>query len=501
MPFDPFAPPTQAATRPTGDDLAAMVLDWAQSADAVDDVELMEVLARTSGAAPERTASLRANAAYLRRDPEATLRALAEIGAHEVAPEGPQSMDGVLALGARSCRGDVAAFSALVAVGPHVPPALRVRFLYVLAIAAESVGQAGMADEAWRSVVVDHGVRTTFTMSRAAAGSVAGRSRTNAPEAVGTVMGWANALRAMSPRPVQDAATTRLTIDHLLGRGDDAGAALLAAAVRRTSPAAASLDELAARTRPAISMAGRVVPWVCGAAGAVLGMALKSPVALLLGIGAGRLARRFVRLVPSMSETDEKVWSSIEGLRFDERRGATGSSLTEVRAWPTLGLLVGLTVGVLVGIGLDGAVAGREVGTGVHAILWLVPIVGGSVLGLGAGLRLTRHRDASKVRRREADEDVARLAGAQVCRCWESDALVGPFALAYGSAHLGGARVPVSDLLPTGRPGVLLQCPVSGIRWLATTTASHGSDLLLRASAPAPADDAAGAPKGLGGYI
>ncbi|WP_146844151.1 hypothetical protein [Cellulomonas terrae] len=480
------------------DDRRQLVMAWAGAADNADELDLATRLIEESGLPAQETASRRAGIAFLRGDAAGAMAILTDVGRADVPAGGPQHLDHVVALGARAVGGDHASFARLVAVGAAIPGAYRSMYLYVLAVTGDRLGQVGVADEAWRALAVDHGVHTPLVLSRFLAGWVAGRDTQDGNRAAVRVIEAAESLRATSPRPWEDASTTKRTADALVQRGDTAGAAMLVAAVVRTSPPQPRLAELGERIRPAASKAAVVVPFLVAAvatlAAGVLG--------LLAGVVLIRLVRRSWRIIPSMSLVDERAWFGLDRLQFDARKQRTTDGTTQVRGLVVLLVLVGLIAGSVAAAGLSG-LGSDYWPTAPDAIavgLWLVPLVALPVLGGVLGVRAVRLLDARAILRRDADEDRARLAGATSCRCWESSGLTGPFAAAYASVHLRPSPDPGLSTPPAGRTTVTLECPLSGVRWLSTTTESGISALLLRGT-PRVASDAPTGWTGSGGYL
>lgn len=490
-----FAP--ERTTLPPDSDRSQLVASWAAAADLADELQLAAGLVDESGLPAAETCSRRAGIAYLSGHPDVALAILAEQGRADVPADGPLHGDHVLALGARAGVGDDAAFARLVGVGGIVPPSHRPWFLYVLAVAAERVGELALADDAWRALAVDHGVQTPLVQSRFLAGWVAGRDTRDADLAVGRVMEAAGSLRASTPRPWDDPSVTERTVDALVLRGDPAGAALLAAAVVRTTRPDTRLTELSTRTRPEVHRAPTVVPLL---AAAVATIAAAVP-GLILGLLVVRYLRLRWRAIPSLTSVDERVWFGIAGLRFDARNERTSNGSTQVRGLIAILVLVGFIAGIAAGAGLS-SLQSRwwpDAPVVVHVTMWLVSLVGLPLLGGYLGTRWARVEDVRTMHRRDTDEDRARLAGAASCRCWESAGLVGPFAGAYATAHLRPSTEPGMTRPPAGRTTLVLECPLSGVRWLATTTESGISALLLRGT-PRPAR--ADAPvTGTGGYL
>ena len=108
------------------------------------------------------------------------------------------------------------------------------------------------------------------------------------------------------------------------------------------------------------------------------------------------------------------VWFGLDRLQFNARKQRTTDGTTQVRGLVVLLVLVGLIAGSVAAAGLSG-LGSDYWPTAPDAIaigLWLVPLVALPVLGGVLGTRAVRLLDARAVRRHDADEDRARLAGA-----------------------------------------------------------------------------------------
>ncbi|WP_421734575.1 hypothetical protein [Cellulomonas sp.] len=489
--------PTVRATPPTAD-RARLLASWALAADAIDELELAAALMDEAGLPATETASRRAGIAYLRGTPQETVRILGELGMTAVPAEGPQRIEHVLLLGAQAATGDHPAFARLVALGGSIPAEHRAWFLYVLAVAAERCGRLEIADDAWRSLAVDVGVSSSLVLSRFLSGWVAGRDTRDADRAMSQVLQAAQALRSASPRPWQDASTMRRTVEALDLRGDSAGAALLTAAVGRTSPPDPRLAELAACYRPEVRRAPVVVPVVVAAVATL--------VAAVPGLAAGValviMLRSRWRAVPSLSMTDERVWFGLGAMRFDARKVQEGAS-QQVRSLVVVLVLGGALLAVLASVGLWSAAqeVWPDVPLLVQVAIWLVPVVVLPAVGGALGQWLLRDADLRALRRRDAEHDRQIVAEARRCACWEVASLIGPRADAYVAVHLRPVSGPDMEVSTAGRAATVFACPLSGVRWLATTAESGVSTLLLRGTAAPSAFDGAQQPIGTGGYL
>ncbi len=345
--------------------------------------------------------------------------------------------------------------------------------------------------------MVDHRVTTPLVLSRFLAGFVANRDRTNDDATVRAVMSAAAELRKDTPHPWEDADVTTRTVQALSARGDTAGATLLVAAVARTSPASAEPEALETETRPPRLRAPLLVPYL---------LPLVLAPAGILGIVGGlflvRLIRQGWRVMPSLSWTDEKAWSAITQLKFDVRRGRARSS-SQLRGLVMLGVLLGLIVGSALAVGAYSVVADLWPGAAESAgvLLAILLVVGGPVLGGLLGSWCLRIRDVRAIRGSYVKQDRERLAAAGTCRCWETARLSGSFAAAYATAHLRvSTEQPFHGQL-AGRSVSSAECPLSGVRWLATTTWSGRTALLLRGTPRTAPTSTPAVQTGTGGYL
>ncbi len=464
---------------------------WASAAEDVDDLPLA---ARLWDQVPDAAgASGRARAALLTGDPAGGLAVLEAVGAADVPDDGPRSFDHVVALACRAALGRADELARLVAVGGVLPASVRLSYLYALGAAADAAGQRGVADEAWRAVVVEHGVRTPYVLSRFLAAWVQGRDRTDARAAAVRVLEAAHELAAAVPPPWEDALAAEGVVAELVRRGDGAGAALLATAVARTGPRSEVLDALAARHAPRRAVAPRVVPVVVAVAAAVASVALLAHAYAGVAVGALAVAaaRRWWRPVVDMTLVDGRVWDGLSALRYDDRLGRARDGASHVRLIPSLLTVAGLVAGwsaagwwVAASAGL-----GQRVPDAVEAVVFAMLFLGVPGAALWGGIRLDRLRHRRAAGRRRAATEAAEQGQVATCRCWQGTAVTGRFARGYASEHLVPSAGPPVEV---GRGAALRACPLSGMRWLVTTSPSGASTVLLRGPAPAPAAAAAG---------
>lgn len=472
---------------------------WARAAEDVDDLGLATELWRQVDG--EQAVSGRARVALLAGDAAGALALLEGQGAGDVPSDGPRTLDHLVVLGCRAALGRADELSRLVAVGASVPPQVRLVYLYVLGAAAEGAGRQDLADEVWRSVVVDHGVRTPYALSRFLASWVQARRGPDARAVVTHVASAAHSLVDAVPRPWQDAAALEATTRELVARDDAAGAALLATAVSRLGPPSDAVDALVAAHTPRRQHLQRVVP-----IGVLLVAAVVSWLVLRHGmpgiaVGAAALAasRRWWPAVRGWSLVDGRAWDGLVALRFDARTGGPREKTSQLRLLPTLAAVVGGAIGVTLG-GLwmqwafDPARQLPSPVVGVVAgLLWL----GLPGLAIWGGIRTDRERRRRADVRRRLQADAVEHQQAATCRCWEISTVVGEFAERYATAHLTPAPDPAPVVSRAASVGV---CPLSGVRWLATVSTTGASSVLLRGTGPTTSVAPAPAP-GAGGYL
>ncbi|WP_432456820.1 hypothetical protein [Cellulomonas iranensis] len=478
---------TTATPGPDVDDRS--VRSWAQHAEALGEPGLAaDLLTTVDGADVGHLARL----ALLDGRPADALTLLARGGDDVVPAHGPTSPEHVVAAAARAAQGDEGALVTLLHVGSRVAdPQQRADFLRLLAAAAGPAGRHDLADDAWVTLVSEHGDRTPQGLGGWAAAHVARRDAARSTDAVRAVVGVARGLQEALPAAADDAGATTLAVRDLQRRGDRAGAALLAAAVARggrTSPDLRALrDETALHRRRAPT----VVPWILALLLLPLGV-----VGIALGIGVVEVLRRVWRRVPGVSLCDERVWDTVDGARLDDGR-QTGAH-SEVRPLPALAALAGFVAGIGVAFEVDARVRALVpgLGDGWAMLLWAVPLLGVPALSFVLVESARRALVRRRVAREGAADRAAQLRSAGACRCWDPVAAVGPFAAAYASEHLVAA--PRCTSLPRGT--AVRRCPLTDVPWLVTTTTGGRAQLVLRGAPPLPAA-AAPPPPGTAGYL
>lgn len=348
--------------------------------------------------------------------PADALALLARTGRDVVPPHGPTCPDHVVAAAARAAQGDGDALGVLLAFGSALADRdVRGFFLRLLAAAAHGGGRHALADDAWVSLVVEHGDRTPQGLGGWAAARVASRDATRSDEALGAVLGAARELRDALPAAADDATATTLAVRALQHRGDHAGAALLAAAVARGGRSSPDLRALRDATALRSRRAAGVVPVLAAVVLLPLGV-----VGIALGIGIIRLLQHTWRRVPDVSLSDERVWFTVDGARADDGRQAGAHS--EVRAVPALAAACGFVAGIGLALEVDAWVRTLVpgLGDGWAMLLWAVPLLGAPVVAFLVVEHVRRFLVRRRLARREAADRAAQLETAGSCRCWDS---------------------------------------------------------------------------------
>ncbi|WP_090034211.1 hypothetical protein [Cellulomonas marina] len=232
-----------AATAMAG---AAQLDAWSAGAVTAGDHELVAVLR----AADPDAAVLRARADVLSGRPGAARAALRGAG-HAVAVP-PADWAGLVDLAAVAALGtDASALPRLLAAGSSLHGQAAREWVWLVGAAAEQRAEHELADQAWRALVREHGVRSTPVLVRLLVAVLSARP-------AGDVAGVAEAARVAA----EVVAETDLTVAErvrmvaegaarLSARDDAPGAALLVAATARRVPDRAAWAAVVARWVPA----------------------------------------------------------------------------------------------------------------------------------------------------------------------------------------------------------------------------------------------------------
>jgi len=503
-------PPSSSATAvvEAAEQRAALLGRWASGADGEDEFgladELLLAAAEASGDAGSTTQQ-RAQIALLGGRPADCLGLLSEMGCTDVAASGPGSWADLLLLGARAALGDSSSFGVLLQASGKIGGPDRVLYAYVVATVAELRGEHTMTDEAWRAIVLDHGVRTTWSVTRAAVALVSGRDRAVPAEAIGPVLDAARLIRDQSAPPWLDPTAASDAADMLVVRDDRAGAAALVDAVVRFSRRSDELDDLRKTHVPARRPL-RGWAMVGAAAAAVLSGILLSVLDGPVGLGAlavlvigFRLALR-IDLTPELGSSGSALLETIGRLTYDAptrelRRRGRGRERATMWLMGIAGVVFGLIAAAIVYATLQGSDpdAPQTVSVPVSSVVWV-----GIPLGCGVGwLFLARSGRRRRARRALSKHDEQLAADharfASTCRCWELNNVRGQWARDYAAHHLVADPTPPPSL---ARDVAVRVCPVSALRFLRTVSDSGVTPLLLRGTAVTamtPPDESAGA--------
>jgi hypothetical protein len=471
-------------------------LTWTASADDADELELASAL--HAALPPEQdspdVAVWRARLFLLQGRPEEALAELVRHGLTEAPVQGSLTWAELVLVAVRAALGDPASFHRLLEAASLTAGELQSwRAAYLVAAAAEQLGHQAIADQAWRTLALEHSIVTPLTVSRLAAGEVARRDPLDHDAVTAVVMTQARNLSRLVPPPAEDPGPVLAAAAGLRARGDDAGARLLLRAVVRLNPANPELSAALLEVTPTRAEHRHV-------AVVVAVTVLCTPLALLglLGAGIAFGARKLWTLrvrIPGLSRADSVAWRAVGALSFDESSGTVRTETDNASGWYGLAGILGFGVGVFVGY-LASESATALLGAPNDAVsigMWLLGIVGVPVLFVLGARAAHRRFLTSRRRRHEAKEVRRRLAEAAQCHCWQTRGLTGQLAEAYLTAHLEPVRdAPTLAELSRrlGPRAVVGQCPVTGGIWLGGSLGRGGTTVLLRGTVPALPDPA-----------
>lgn len=382
----------------------------------------------------------------------------------------------------RAAEGDRPAFERLLALAADVVDTDgAVEAGYLVAAAADALGEQRVADGAWTDLPTSLGRVTALTLTHYAAATVAGRDREDPEPATAAVLRAARAFDHLETPLADDPGPAREAARLLEARGDRPGAYLLLLALSRlrvpTADLVAARDLLdapqPARRRHRYRAVGTAVVASCV-------LVWFSAVGLLVGRGLLALWARRVRL-PGLGLVDSRVARALRRMTYDDVSQTVRSSAgaTQVDPLQSLAFVLGLFAGALVAVPLAGAVddAGAVVAVGVPLTALTAVTVGSWLLAR----RLQRDWRLRRVLRREAADRRAVLAAASACACWHSRWWTGDPAVAYAAHHLvAGDDEALRPLALTGAR--LLRCPDTGYAWL--SLGSGRATRLVRGAAP-----------------
>lgn len=425
--------------------------------------------------------------------------ALAELAAHHItepSATGPVTWQDCVLAACLAGGGDEQAYRWLLRAATGTTGPAGTAVTYLLAAAAGQCGEQVAADQAWRGLAVDRGVRTGLTVARAAEALVAARDRVDATLATRAIAGAA-ALIESCAAPDEDPQPALAATDALERRGDPAGARLLLTAlVRRNPPSPALSSALAAQAAPPGGLRYQAVAVTAVLAGLALVLVPGGVLALIFG----RQAWLRLMPLPGLSRTDSRALRNFRALQYDPETGRAGN----VRSRELSGLnIIMVIVALILATVVIHAVASLQDRTGLHgtsADVGLIGLTAAALAGLAFAARAgwQRHAQRRAQRQRQAQER-AWAGSATQCRCWNTRYLSGRFSRAYRNGHLQ----PVPDRAAVSRlsealnvTATLLRCPRTGVLWL-DSALPGGLPLLMRG--PVPADP--NAPDSSGFYL
>ena len=497
----------------TADDPAAVPDDaweqWSEAADAADNFGV--ALAMIDAMSDEQrrgraTAMRKARLLLLCQRPSEALAVLSELGVDVLPATGDLSWAALVLAACRAATGDRWAYQWLLAAvsrladTEHAAPVA-----YLVAAAAEQIGDSGTGDQVWTKLVAD-GRITPVSIAKYAAAAVASRDRDDEGAVARTLASAAIALERLVPPPWEQPVPVVSAADDLSARGDQAGARLLLHAVLcRNAPIPLLQPALDARTpieamrrHRARMIAIRLACVTAALTAMVISirtdfLAAAAPAVAAVALGFRWWSRR--RLIPGLSRADSGAWKAFDCLRHRPTNGRGQPLRKDQGGLYGVGGIAGLVVAMFVAGALSGML--RRGGQDT-AIGWVLLLTLGWTIGYFATRALHRYILARRRQRRQNAADQQQRAAAAHCRCWQDSHLSGAFATAYLREHLADCAVPISAF-PAAR---LERCPVTGALWLALVAAGP-STILLRSQIALPNDQpVAGTPdQFLGMYL
>ncbi|TQL02294.1 hypothetical protein [Cellulomonas sp. SLBN-39] len=467
-------------------DPKALLSGWADSAARMDEfVTVSDLLeAAAQGAADDDLLVARARAAVLAGRPALAAGLLADVD-RDVLDADEHTWKDVVAMAAWAADGDHDALAALVRLGHGLPGPQAVAHAYLLARAAEQIGQHDLADGVWRALS-ETDSPTMLVQRRARVAAVLHRSTTDDGDAGAAVGTAARSLADMVPMPEDDLRPTRDVVERLEARGDADGAWLVLEALSRLRPGATGVRAMLAERAPTHPRWRVVGLRVLAAAGAV-------------AVAAYCIAAGIDALLPSVAVVAaSSAWLHSPTPREKALNGADAKVLKDVRGiGPDVGTrfsglrqlvlgLGGLVLGFIFSV-IAIAIAIEEgpwypyfVDNPATAdgIAWPLATMFG-LLGGAGGARLGR-----RVLERESARWVDRLREDSVkhtreCVCVAAVGMRGVETERYLAQHLVEASPEIAGLTPAIADSDLTshQCPISRTPWLAVRT--PGREALL----------------------
>jgi hypothetical protein len=478
-------------------EMASSLPLWVEAADDSDELEVALWLTGENLSAPigsVEPAVVRARLLLLLSRPDEAVAVLDRAKISSPGDELPTRWEGFVLVACQAAAGDRAAYSTLLRATANVPPSRDSwRTAYLVAAAAEQLGDYPTAQRAWSQLTVDHGIHTRLTVTHFTAGAVFVRDRNDPTEAARIVMANAANFDAMlggtEPDPDPVHACARL----LTERDDVAGARLLFQAVHVRRPREASLAAAAVALEPREAM--KRYRLACGLACLLLIPAVPlGLVGIVLFWGGRRLWLTRVT-VPGFSLVDSRAWRSLRSLRFDTTRQRTASA-RDTSAANVLGAVLGFCAGMPLAAvslwALDAVIDESNpsnVGMVILISAVLLALGGATFAGHNLSQRLQRRITKHRLAKQAAKAERKLRADAQACRCWQAIHITGLAARWYLQDHLveqADIRQRSGALSGLGEDTRLGKCPNTGVLWLGTQFDTPGRAMLLRGVGPAP---------------
>lgn len=467
-----------------------LLVTWARSADRMDEFvlvsDLHEAAAARSGA--DDVQLERARAAVLAGRPALAAGLLADVDRSVLTAKEHRWPD-VVAMAAWAAQGDADALAALMRVGQTLDGNASLTHAYLLASAAEQVGEHKLADAVWRDVAA----MTTPTMvvrRRTVVADVLDRSTTSADVAAGKIGGAARAVIDMIPMPEDGLAPTLDVVTRLEARGDRVGAWLVLEAIAALRPVADGVARLRAERATGGGWWRAHLPGLVAAAVATIIAIVSSltgqpawipAIAAIIALVVWR--RWTLGQGADVSRVDALVLADVRRLlpdvptSFSLRSRRVGSAITG-------GAVVFLVSIVLVGLLVDGPLAAlnRTDQAAVDAIVWPLILLA-TLIGGAASHRLLRKPLKAATRQFVDDLRAEATTGVSSCVCLRAVGMRGIETEAYLAHHLRPADADVVAALPTLEPATVeaYQCPLSQTPWL-TVRLPEREALLFRGS-------------------
>jgi hypothetical protein len=481
---------TSATSEVLDRDLGEALRRWTELADRLDRIDLALQLIEATPQSPD----LRLMTARLRLLAGQPTQALESLGSpmSESWMDAGTSADHATAAACLAATGNDEAFRALLAAAAGLAETPAAVFCaYLVASAAEARGAQDLADQAWTSLVLRHGVRTNLTVSRWATAELRLRDSVDGVAVLRSLAKVSTALEHLvhrlesDPQPAVDAA------NGLLCRGDTAGARLLLDLLMRRNGKIDRLRIALAKVTPKAAMRRyRLLTWTL--------IAAWMPFIWLgiIWIALSRVGRYWFRKrvkVPGFGRADSQAWRGLSSLRYDI--GTRRAQLLGGQVTLTDGILIiaGAALGFLLGDAVTSALASmlgiQDIGTSLPLLLlWLTAIIGVPTAVVAGHRWITRRVKAAQLRRADLVTRRRELNTANRCMCWETAIVADDLARAYQHQHLLQASLSTGaldrlDPRTDAKPQVLV-CPDTSALWLSVEVSPEGATLLLRGPMP-----------------